>query len=289
MPPIVRGLIFMAIGAGLQAILWFALVAKLFHLSAGTVMTPGLIGALAAGVFGFITGIVGIYALRPLSIWVFILDVTWSALNTVTGLIFLIYCAIKGTFETPTETTQDRGAIHFTDAALPGAQATTIGTVMGGDWLIHETIHLQQARIFGPYYWPMYLVPYLLNMLARFLTIRFSNPHWEAYGRVVMEDWAFNAAPRSKTSIEVGPWILWFFLALINGFGLLVAVAHIPVVGAIPALIGLTVIPWWIGLIILLLYALIRSFIAQADDTPAPVPAPAPAPEPAPEPEPDFH
>lgn len=261
MPPIVRGLIFMVIGAGLQAIIGFAILPLPLLMGDGTGTTVlALIGIIGAGVFGFITGLAGIYALRPLSILWFIIDATWSFFNVITGLIYMIYCAAKGTYQTPTETTQNNGAIHFTGAALPGAAATTIGTVMGGQWLVHETIHLQQARIFGPFYWPLYLVPYALNMLVRFLTIRFKNPHWEAYGRVVMEDWAYNSAPRSEAGINAAPWILWCFLALINGFGLVV-------------MIGLTPLFWWIGLIILVLYALIRSFFAQADDTPA---APAP-------------
>jgi hypothetical protein len=264
MPAIVIGLIFMAIGAGLQAIIGFALLPAIFHPSGSIGTVLALIGLIAAGVFGFITGLAGIYALRPRSIWVFALDVTWSAINTVSGMFFLIYCAVKGSHETPDTRSQDRGAIWFSGAALPGAQATTIGTVMGGDWLTHETVHIQQARIFGPFYWPTYLMSYVLNMLSRFITGRFTDPHWQAYGRVLMEDWAYHAAPADE--VEVAPSILWFFLTLLNAVALGVLIHPIPVIGVLPSDVGLAVIPWWIGLIVMLAYALIRSFLPKANE-----------------------
>jgi hypothetical protein len=273
MPPIVRALIFMAIGAGLQAIIGFAILPWLLDASGGGMVALALIGTIGAAAFGFVTGLAGIYALRPLSIFYFVIDTTWSALNTVTGLLFLIWCAIKGTYQTPTETTQDWGTIHFTGAALGGAGATTIGTVMGGQWLLHETVHITQGRIFGPFYWPTYLISYALNMLVRFLTIRFHDPHWEAYGRVVMEDWAYAAAPHS--SFKISAWIGFFFLGLLNALAIAVAFAPIPVAGAIPAAIGLGLVPWWIGLIVLVIYALVRSFFKKSEPHAESPPAPA--------------
>jgi hypothetical protein len=75
--------------------------------------------------------------------------------------------------------------------------------------------------------------------------------------------------------VEVAPTVMWLGLALINCFAVLVLFAPIPVVGALPALIGLTIIPWWTGLIAIFVYALIRSFFAksepQADGPPQPV------------------
>ena len=43
MPPVVRGLIFMAIGAGLQAIVCFAILPPLIGISGGGMVTLGLI------------------------------------------------------------------------------------------------------------------------------------------------------------------------------------------------------------------------------------------------------
>lgn len=264
MPPVVRALIFMAIGAGLQAIVCFAILPPLIGISGGGMVALGLIGMIGAGVFGFVTGFAGIYEISPRSIWVFVLDVTWSALNTVTGLFFLIWCAVKGGYQSPTEDSKARGVIHYTGAALGGAGATTIGTVMGGTWMVHELVHVQQARIFGPFYWPTYLLSYFLNMLSRFITGRFTDPHWQAYGRVLMEDWAYRSAP--SNSILIGQWVLWFFLTLVNVLAVAVLFAPIPVAGAIPAVLGMALIPWWVRLIVLFAYALVRSFLAKASE-----------------------
>ena len=274
MPTIVRALIFMVIGAGLQAIVGFAVLPWLLEPLVGGMGTLALIGTIGAAVFGFVTGLVAIYALRPFSILYFVIDVTWSALNTATGLVFMIYCAIVGKFVTPTELTQDWGTFRFSGAALSDADATTIGTVMGGEWLQHETIHLIQARIFGPFYWPTYLLSYVFNMLVRFLTIRFSAPHEEAYRRVIMEDWAYQGVAGS--AYRIGPWIGFFFLGLLHTLSVAVMVAHVAVIGAIPKAIGLGLIPWWIGLIVLVVYALIRSYIGGSTAHPAATASPPP-------------
>lgn len=259
MPPIVRALIFMSIGAGLQAIIGFAVLPWLLGSSGGAIVTLALVGTIGGAVFGFVSGLAGIYALRPLSIFYYVIDVTWSALNTASGLFYAIYCAIKGTYLTPTEITQDWGTIRFSDAALPGAAATTIGTVMGGSWLQHETIHLVQARMFGPFYWPTYLLSYAFNMLVRIFTFRFKELHDEAYRRVIMEDWAYNGV--AETTYRIGAWIGFCLLGFVHVLSVAVLAAPIPVVGAIPTALKLGLVPWWIGLIVLVVYAVVRSFI----------------------------
>lgn len=263
MSPIARGFLFAGIGAGVGLIMGLGVFWPVFGLSGAAVAGWTIAWFLFCSVFGFFTGWKEVYALQPRSIWAFILDVSWSSLNTVTGLFWMIYCAAKGSFSTPTEDSQKRGIIMFSDAALPGADASTLGTVMGGDWLMHEAVHVQQGRIFGPFYWPTYLLSYVLGMLARFLTGRFRDPHWEAYARVVMEDWAYRAAP--STEVRVGPSIIWFMIALLNVLAVAVLVAPIPGVGALPTLLGFQAVPWWAGLIILLVYAFGRSFLPRGD------------------------
>ena len=111
------------------------------------------------------------------------------------------------------------------EAAPPGADATTLGTVMGGKWLLHESVHVQQARIFGFFYWFIYLASYFTALIMRAVRFNFTRIHWEAYGRVVMEDWAYFATPSKDpplTSVEVGPSIMWGGLAVINAFAILV-------------------------------------------------------------------
>ena len=274
MTPIVKGLIYMAIGIGAQLVTWLGIVRPLLDMSWGATGVMTVIGVVLFGLYGFFAGYKEVYSLEPRAIWAFVLDASWSAINTVTGLIWMIWCLVKGTLQPPIEATQKRGIWHFAgsprqkDAALPGADATTLGPVMGGVWLLHESVHVQQARIFGFFYWFVYLGSYLFALLLRVVRFNFTRIHWEAYGRVVMEDWAYFSAPDREpelTSVEVGPTILWLGMALINCFGIFVLFAPIPGLGALPALLGLAVIPWWIGLIVLLLYAIVRSFFVGSD------------------------
>jgi hypothetical protein len=265
MSPISKGFIFAGIGVGVGLLMGLGVMWPLFHLSGGAVAGWTIAWVLFAGLYGFFVAWKEAYAFEPRTIWAFFLDVGWSALNTVTGLIWMIWCAVRGTFDNTNDEATKRGIILFLgpDAALPGADATTIGTVMGGQWMLHEAVHVQQARIFGPFYWPVYLISYVSAMIARFITGRFRDPHWEAYERVVMEDWAYRAAPSGATSIGIVKAVLWFFIALLNTLAVAVLIAPIPEVGALPALIGLAFVPWWIGLITIVLYALFRSFFPK--------------------------
>lgn len=267
MPPIARAFIFLAIGAGLQAIIGFAVFPALFGGTSTTTLVLGSILTIWAAAYGFITGLKGVYAIdrawAPRSIALFVDDVTWSAINTITGHFFMIYCAVKGTFAAPDERSQKSGMIHFTGAALPGAGATTIGNVMGGTWMTHELIHAQQARLFGPFYWFTYLGTYVLNLIPSLIMWiakgrkqgeEFQEVHWTAYGKVVMEDWAYHAAPGD--TINLGQWFLWLLLALVNATGVVLILAAIGPLGFVAGLIGLA---------ILLVYAIIRAFFPKAD------------------------
>jgi hypothetical protein len=251
-PAFFKALIFAAIGAGVQFIAELALIQPLFGFTHTVTMRLAASGAVGAGLFGFLAGWNDIYSFEPRAVWAFILDVSWSAINTLTGLVWMIWCAAKGTFLPPTAETRKRGIIVFSGAALPGAAATTLGTVVGGEWLFHEGIHVQQARIFGPLYWPIYFTSYLVNFAARVLTFRFHDIHWEAYGRNVMEDWAYRAARQSDATVaELAPTIKWASIAVLNGLALVVLLAP---------LAGLVLIPWWTGLIVIFGYAIARSF-----------------------------
>lgn len=259
-----KGLIFAAIGAGSDLILGLGVGRAAMRLPWGSV------GALTAsivvfgGLFGFFTGRKETYSFAPRAIWAFIIDVSWSLINTFTGLVWMIWCAVKGTYCAPTDETQKRGIIVFNGAAMTGAGATTLGTVIGGDWMLHEAVHVQQARIFGPLYWPTYLVSYVTNLLIRFLTARFSDPHWEAYARVVMEDWAYRAAPDGTTEIKPLQSFIWFMVALT------ISAAIVVLVPPLARALGLGLIPWWLGLMLILVYALGRSYLPRADERVAP-------------------
>jgi len=228
MSPIQKGLLFAGIGAAVDLVCGLILFRPLLHMSWGATAGMTVAFVVFGAVYGLLTGRKEIYSIGPRPIWSFILDVSWSSLNTVTGLFWMIWCAAKGTFQPPEEKTQKRGILVFSGAALPGADATTIGNVMGGEWLLHETVHVQQARIFGPFYWPIYLLSYLTNLISRAITGRIHDLHWEAYGRVVMEDWAYHAAPHANAeSVEVAPTVMWLGLALINCFAVAVPLGYV--------------------------------------------------------------
>ena len=265
MSPVVKGLCFASIAVIVQLFVGLLILRPLLDLSWGATAGLTVAGVVLFGLYGLFVGWKEAYALEPRTVWAFVLDVSWSSLNTVTGLIWMIWCAIRGTFDNSNAEAKKRGIVLFAgkNAALPGADATTLGPVMGGSWMLHEAIHVQQARIFGPFYWPVYLVSYATALLARFITGRFSDPHWEAYERVVMEDWAYRVAPAGSSAINIAKSVLWFFLALINTLAVAVLFASVPGVGALPALIGLAFVPWWIGLIVIILYAIGRSFFPK--------------------------
>lgn len=263
MPPVAKGLIFAGIAVAVQVAMALFVAAPLFGLSADATNTLIIVGAILFGPYVYFVGWKGLYAFTPRAIWALIVDVSWSGINTVSGYFWMIWCAAKGSLRTDCEEAKTRGICVYSDVALPGAVASTLGPIVGGSWLLHEAVHVQQARIFGPFYWPVYLSSYAGALFARIVTGRFRDMHWEAYERVVMEDWAYRAAPGYATELKIQTSVLWFLIALFNAIAVAVLIAHIPVIGALPALIGLTVIPWWIGLIALLGYALLRSFFPK--------------------------
>jgi len=266
---IAQALMFATIGAGVQLVTELGLVGPLFGLSQASAVTLAAVGAIAAGLFGLAMGYKQIYSLEPRAIWAFVIDVSWSAINTITGLVWMIWCAAKGTYQEPNAATQKRGIIVFRGPALPGADATTIGTVIGGRWLLHEAVHVQQARIFGPFYWPTYLISYGANLLIRLITLRFGDVHWESYGRVVMEDWAYRSAPHDHAhATDLKPTLRWLSLALLNAVAVAVLLGPVPVIGTLVAVAGLAIVPWWAGLFALIGYAVIRNVFPKSRSIP---------------------
>ena len=254
MAPIVKGLIFAGLAMAVQAVLGLFLIRSLDHAPWAAEFTAS--GVTFFGLYGFFVGRKDIYAFEPRAVWAFVIDVSWSAINTVTGLIWMIWCAGRGTFQRPTPETQKRGIIVFLGAALPGADATTLGTVVGGRWLLHEAVHVQQARIFGPLYWPIYLVSYAANLLVQILTLRSQDPFWQAYGRVVLEDWAYRSAPQDDAvSVDPAATLRWFGLTFLHGLAIAVTLA---------AIIGLLELPWWPGPVVILIYSLARGALPES-------------------------
>ena len=251
----VRALVFGTAGAGVEVLVFLGVLRRLFGLGETVALVLAIGGAAVAGAFGAIVGWKHIYSLEPRAIWAFVIDVSWSAINTLSGLSWMLWCAFKGTYQPPAPETQKRGIIVFSGAAMPGAAATTLGTVVGGEWLLHEAVHVQQARIFGPLYWPIYLSSYASNLAARILLLKIRDMHWESYGRVVMEDWAYRSTPHGAESIEGKPSAQWGAIASLHALAVVVMVAPFA---------GLALIPWWSGAIASLGYALIRALRPKA-------------------------
>ena len=89
MSPIAKGFIFAGIGVGVGLIMGLGVFWPLFQLSGGAVAGWTIAWVLFGGLFGFFTAWKGIYALQPRAIWAFIIDISWSSINTIVGLVFL--------------------------------------------------------------------------------------------------------------------------------------------------------------------------------------------------------
>ncbi|MGH9881353.1 MAG: hypothetical protein ACRD6N_07955, partial [Pyrinomonadaceae bacterium] len=148
----------------------------------------------------------------------FILDMSWSLLNTLAGLLVWIpACKIAGAnFVGPNDDSRRSGTFVYDANPRGGVYgATTIGTVIAGGWSSHEEIHVWQARIFGPLYMPAYIIALLLNIPFRLITTKTQDLVFEAYHRIPFEDWAYWAGEDSGSDINWGGWFLGFLLALV--------------------------------------------------------------------------
>lgn len=224
----------------------------------GFPMTMGYLGFCLA--YGALFWALGVYRFRPLSLLGFFLDITWSLLNTVTGLVWLLICLARGSGQTVSQDTQRSGTLVIAGAALPGASASTLGNVIGGQWAAHEETHVWQARIFGPFYWLVYLLSYFTALIALMVQGRFSGLHWEAYGRVCMEDWGYDADPAFGGPIQWGGWLLGLLLATLNLVFLLLILHAVPQLRAFSPYSDAALVTVVIGIAGALLYALARSF-----------------------------
>jgi hypothetical protein len=131
-----------------------------------------VVGLIAGVLYGLEAAILVIYDLSGWRGWVQLsVDMTWSLLNTVFGLVFgnLIYILIGN----PSRgSSSGQGWIVFL-ARGTGTFGTrvlqTLGTVNLGGAGAHEKVHVLQARVFGPLYLSIYAVDYALNFIAQCL------------------------------------------------------------------------------------------------------------------------
>ncbi len=190
-----------------------------------TALIVGLICGGAGALYGAIAMGAGIYGLRFLSVLGFVLDVSWSLINSVGGLVWMLVCAIAGAgWIDPNDDSQRSGtAVYRNNPRGGNYDKTTIGPIIAGGWCSHEEVHVWQARILGPAYFITYVLAWLFNLLFRLITGKLASISEEAYYRIPLEDWAYCAGTTSGGAINWGMWFLWLFLTAVY-VGLIVAI-----------------------------------------------------------------
>jgi len=189
-----------------------------FNFGNGSALVLAGIGGLIGGIYSAVAFARGIYTLGFFSVAGYLLDMSWSLLNTTASLlVWLPACMIAGGAAVePDDNSRRSGTfVYEKNPRGGGYDATTVGTVIGGGWSTHEEVHVWQARVFGPLYMPVYLLSLLLNLLCRLCTGKTQEIVMEAYYRICFEDWAYSAGPSSQTDINWSGWILWFFVTSI--------------------------------------------------------------------------
>lgn len=217
-------------------------------------LVVALVSGAIAGIYSAVAFGRGIYRMRPLSILGYVLDMSWSLLNTAASLlVWLPACLVAGgAFVEPDDRSRRSGTFVYSENPRGGDyDATTVGTVIAGGWSSHEEMHVWQARIFGPLYLPLYGLSLVLNMLFRLCTGNTEDVAKQAYYRVCFEDWAYSAGSASGEEINFGAWILWFLLSLIYA-----SCVVLIFVGAFAGILLLSIFAA-VGLVV---YSLIRAF-----------------------------
>jgi len=219
-----------------------------------TALIVGLICGALGGLYSVVAFAKGIYGFWPFSILGYILDVSWSLLNSVASLVWMLVCMIAGGDSVDPDDNSKRSGtfVYSSNPRGGGYGATTIGTTIAGGWCSHEETHVWQARIFGPLYMLMYVTSLGLNLLFRLLTGKIEDISKQAYYRICFEDWAYKAGTTSGGDINWGFWFLWFFLSIIY-----VAFAVLMVGGFATKTLVLGIV----GIVGLVVYSLIRALL----------------------------
>lgn len=228
-------------------------------------MTAAIVAGVAAVIGAGYSAIAfskKIYKPGFFSILGYILDMSWSLLNTLAGFLVWIPAAkIAGAdFIAPDLNSQRSGTFVYNKNPRGGNyDATTIGTVIAGNptgissggWCSHEELHVWQARIFGPVYMLAYILALLLNIPFRAITGKTENITEEAYFRIPFEDWAYLAGLQSGSDIKWGWWFVGFLLSAVYTAALI----------SIPVGFALGILPLGlVGIGVLVLYSIIRAF-----------------------------
>ena|SRR5438270_7266182 len=242
---LLKGILGFLLGAGLA----FSFNFGIGSVTIGLSWIVALIGAAPVGVYSGIALAEDAYELSVFSIIGYVLDMSWSALNTVVGLLYVPVCLLAGGGLQVNDDTRRSGSFCYLASPRGAGWRMTLGPVIGGGWNRHEEVHVWQARIFGLLYFPVYGLCWGLNLLFRLLTGKLSDLGVAAYRRVCFEDWAYAAGAADE--ILWFRWFLWFLVC-----GLYVAVS----VGAVFGLVAHSILIFFLALALLIVYSLVRAF-----------------------------
>jgi len=251
-----RSLIGIVLGLVIAALTYYLATRLLGGGSTLALVIAAVCGVIGGG-YAAIALARNVYGIGVFGILGFLLDMTWSLLNTAAGLlVWLPACSLKGgNFVSPDGNSRRSGTFVYSQNPRGGGYAaTTIGPVIGGGWNSHEELHVWQGRIFGPFYLVAYGFSWLWIILFRLIVGKPKAIDTEAYGRICYEDWAYWGGT-SGVKINWGGWIAGFFLSLLFT-SLLVAVPVGFVMGT-PYL-------WLTGIIGLLIYGVTRALTPRS-------------------------
>jgi len=238
------GFLGVPLGAGLAFGFYFGICSAL-----GLPWYVALICAVPAAIYSPIALASGVYEVGFFSILGYVLDMTWSVLNTLVGLVYIPICIFAGGGFQVDSDTQRSGTFCYLASPRGVGWRMTLGTVIGGGWNRHEEVHVWQARMFGPAYFPIYGLCWLLNVIFRLITGKLTDAAVEAYRRVCFEDWAYAAGGDSE--ISWGLWFLWFLICTVYvGLG----------ISAVVGFIANTIVLSLIAIGVLIVYSLVRAF-----------------------------
>ncbi|MGC5052337.1 glycine zipper family protein [Micromonospora sp. DT48] len=156
----------------------FGILSAAVHVAAGAVLGQLLgggvgllvgasVGLLVGGVFGWAVAAAEVYAAGPRGVFLFVVDHTWSLLNTLVGASYLAVHLVFG-HSLDRSTSRHSCRVNVVEGVSP-RYATTLGTVCAGSGpgiQRHEDVHILQARLLGPLYIPLVAANYVLFTIA---------------------------------------------------------------------------------------------------------------------------
>ncbi|WP_020519026.1 hypothetical protein [Catelliglobosispora koreensis] len=191
-----------------------ALLSLAVQTAVGAVLA-GPVGAFAGlvlgGVFGLAIAQGRAYPPSAKGVLLLVLDHTWSLPNTIVGSAFLLVQRLRGHTLDLSQTVHS-GRIYIRERFVKG-YAVTVGNVIAGatpDLCPHEELHVRQARILGPLYFPLVGLGYVIGTVFPYWLFYHDHEKWPVKGPVTYftcgvyphvwhEAWAYRSDRRRAT------------------------------------------------------------------------------------------